>query len=101
MLGELALTPQDETRATVTKKTTKEDGLLDLASSPRTNYLKYLAYRGWPGTYFFDGGTPSTKSDLVLGKRVKITKASYINENFIVERVIPEGKREMNYSDFH
>ena len=30
-------------------------------------------------------------------KRMKITKASFKNGSFIIERVIPEGKNEMDY----
>jgi len=78
---------QDHTQATFTKKIHKEDGELDLASSDRKNYLKYLAYEGWPSTYFFKDGT-----------RYKITKASFQNGRFVVERVIPEGKREVGWS---
>lgn len=91
LAGEIIPTPQDEANVTITKKITKEDGLLDLTvpATARANYLKYLAYAGWPGIYFFDGA-----------RRVKITKASFANNQFIVERVIPEGKREMNYSEF-
>ena len=90
LTGSLALAVQDESQATVTKKIVKEDGELDLAAPARANYLKYLAYDGWPGTYFFDA----------KGKRVKITAASFKNGQFFIERVIPEGKREMNYIDF-
>lgn len=91
--GELTPRPQDHALATYTKKLAKEDGHIDLATSARENYLKYLAYEGWPGTYFFDppaGG----------GKRVKITAATYADGRFIVERVIPEGKREMGYEEY-
>ncbi len=88
LAGSPTLTPQDESKATFTKKTMKEDGALDLAAPARVNYLKYLAYAGWPGTYFFEDG-----------KRMKITKASFTNGKFIIERVIPEGKREMAYAD--
>lgn len=77
---------QNESLATITKKITKEDGELDTNAPARGNYLKYLAYDGWPGTYFFENG-----------KRMKITKASLVNGKFIVERVIPEGKRETAY----
>lgn len=90
--GEVAQTPQDEAHATVTKKIHKEDGLVDLSAPARTNYLKYLAYRGWPGMYFF--------ADPPAGGRVKITQAAFINGRFVIERVIPEGKREMAYADF-
>ncbi len=88
LAGTITPTPQNHADATITKKMKKEDGELDLSDSARTNYLKYLAYDGWPGTYFIQNG-----------KRVKITKASFKKDSFIIERVIPEGKRETDYLD--
>ena len=32
--------------------------------------------------------------------RVKIAEASYENNALNIERVVPEGKKEMNYEDF-
>lgn len=89
----ITLTPQDESLATFCKKLKKEDGLLGLNSDAMTNFNKYRAFADWPGTYFF------IEKD---GKkiRVKIKKAKYENDSFIIERVIPEGKKEINYSDF-
>ncbi len=89
MGGDTKIIVQDHTQATFTKKIHKEDGLLDLSNIGRKNFLKYLAYEGWPGTFFFHNG-----------KRVKITKAKLENDSFIIERVIPEGKKEMDYLEF-
>lgn len=85
--------PQDDARATFTKKITKEDGMIDLAGDPRTNYKKVRAFDEWPGTYFF------TERN---GKRirVRITDASLSNNVFTITRVVPEGKKEMSYADF-
>jgi len=84
--GTLSSMPQDDNRATFTKKIQKEDGEIDLTGDPRQNYLKYLAYQGWPGVYFFKNG-----------KRIKVTKATYENGKFVILRVVPEGKPEMEY----
>ncbi|MBU6323386.1 MAG: methionyl-tRNA formyltransferase [Patescibacteria group bacterium] len=92
--GTLAPVPQDETRATYCKKIRKEAGLLSLNAPDAENWAKYRAYATWPGTYFFAerGG-----KDL----RVKIAKASLSPAGaFVIERVVPEGKREMAYADF-
>jgi methionyl-tRNA formyltransferase len=84
---------QDETRATYCTKIKKEDGLIDLTGDAIHNYNKYRAYRGWPGVYFFvDRHGKNT--------RVKITKARYENDSFSIERVIPEGKKEIEYQEF-
>jgi methionyl-tRNA formyltransferase len=78
---------QDGAEATFCKKIKKEDGLLDLNGDAKENYNKYRAFAGWPGTYFFKDK-----------KRIKITKAKYENDSFIIERVIPEGKKEIDFS---
>ena len=81
--------PQDHTKATFTKKISKEDGLIQLSDDPYSNYLKFCAYDGWPGTYFFQNG-----------KRVKIADAKYESGAFAPLRVIPEGKKETGYQDY-
>lgn len=87
--GTLNAIPQEHDKATFTKKIKKEDGALDLSADPYQNYLKFCAYDGWPGTYFFKNDT-----------RIKITDATYENGVFTPLRVIPEGKKEMDYSVF-
>ena len=84
------ITPQEQnhSEATFTKKVTKEDGLIDLDDDPYQNLLKIRAYDGWPGTYFF-------KNE----KRIKVIDAEVKNGDLNILRVIPEGKKEMNYSE--
>lgn len=91
--GSHEATPQDDSQATFTKKMQKEDGLIDLAGNARENYLKTCAYEGWPGTYFM-------ARQGIKNIRVKIVSATYKNGAFTPVRVIPEGKREMDYADF-
>lgn len=85
--------PQDESHATYCTKIKKENGLLDINGNALENYNKYRAFFGWPGVYFF---TKKNGADI----RVKITKARYENNSFIIERVIPEGRKEVSYSEF-
>ncbi len=80
---------QNESEATYCKKIEKEDGLLDLNDDPYQNYLKIKALEGWPGTYFF-----------VDGKRVIVKEADFKDGKLEILKVIPEGKKEMPYSDF-
>ncbi len=87
--GKLIGTPQDEKLATHSGKIKKEDGLLDLDGDAITNYRKYRAYIEWPRTYFFDNG-----------KRIIIKKARLENNQFIIERVLPEGKKEISYQEY-
>lgn len=78
---------QDESKATYCSKIIKQDGLLNINGDPRKNYNKYRAYYGWPGTFFF-------KNE----KRIKITKARYENNKFIIEKIIPENKKEIDFN---
>ena len=79
---------QNESQMTHCGKTKKEDGLINpTTDNPQILWNKYRAYYGWPGLYFFDSNN----------KRVKITKARFENNKFIIERVIREGKPESNY----
>lgn len=92
--GTATFTPQHHALATKCGKMEKEDGLLNLADDAQKNWSKYRAYAEWPGTYFF-----VEKSGRKT--RVKIVKASRSpSGEFVIERVVPEGKREMNYADF-
>ena len=92
-LNGLQAFPQDHTRATFTKKISKDDGLLDLSADPIMNYKKIRAYDGWPGTYFF-----AKKHDKDI--RVKVTDARLEDGKLVITRVIPEGKNEMTHDDF-
>ncbi len=82
-------TPQDETKATYTKKIKKEDGLINLSDDPIKNFNKFKAYYVWPRTFFINES-----------KRIIITDATIENTLFIIKRVLPEGKKEVDYSIF-
>ncbi len=91
--GSLKPVEQDHTSATYTKKIEKADGLVDPASDPYTTFRKIQAYSEWPGTYFY---TKRKEKNV----RVIIKKAAWKDGNLEIERVIPEGKKEMSYADF-
>jgi methionyl-tRNA formyltransferase len=88
--GKIETKEQNHNEATFTKKVEKIDGLLDLQSDAYKNYLKYLAFEDWPRTYFIDQNK----------MRIIIKKAIYKDDNFEILRVIPEGKKEMDYKSF-
>ena len=97
--GEIEAKEQDHTAATFTKKITKEDGLIDLACLENTTptdqysaFRKIQAFHEWPQAYFF-----IEHGDKKL--RIKVTKASW-QDKLIIEKVIPEGSKEMSYNDF-
>jgi methionyl-tRNA formyltransferase len=87
--GEITPTPQDASRATRAYKIKKEDGQLDLGAPAEENWNKYRAYADSIGTYFIQNG-----------KRVKVTSAEFTRGEFRITRVIPEGKKEMEYAAF-
>jgi len=86
--GEISPVQQDASLATRAPKIKKEQGELNLNVDGVTNWNKYRAYADTIGTYFFKDG-----------KRTKVVKASFKNGLFTIERIIPEGKREMDYAD--
>jgi methionyl-tRNA formyltransferase len=88
--GKIEAKEQDHSQATYTKKITKEDGLMNLGAEGYENFLKWNAYKGWPGSYFF------TKAN----KRVVITDAEYSDGIFKIKKVVPEGKKEISWEDF-
>lgn len=92
--GEVEAHEQDHSSATYTKIIKKEDGLINLNGSPEENLRKVYAYSTWPGAYFFH-----TRKD---GKklRVVVKDARVEDGKFSPTRVVPEGKKEMDWQDF-
>jgi methionyl-tRNA formyltransferase len=84
---------QEHEYATCTQKITKADGELTLTDDAYKNFLKIQAYTPWPGTFFF-----AEKNDKRL--RIKITDATLENGALKILRVIPEGKKEVDYETF-
>ncbi len=84
---------QDHTKATLCAKLTKEDALIDLTGDPAMNYRKIFAYDIWPRAYCFVERHGKQM-------RVIITDAAIEEGRLILKKVIPEGKREMEYGEF-
>jgi methionyl-tRNA formyltransferase len=89
--GTAVFTPQDDAKATTCGKIAKEDGELHFPGDAKENWNKYRAYAESPGTYFYM---------MRSGKRfrVKIKTAEYKHGHFSPLRVVPEGKKETDYS---
>jgi methionyl-tRNA formyltransferase len=84
---------QNHEAATFCNKISKEDGHIDLSGDPLINIAKIRAYDAWPGTFFF----------MKHGEReirIRITEAHIESDKLVLDRVIPEGKKEMNHRDF-
>ncbi len=91
--GTLMPQKQEHEKALYTRKLTKEDGLLDLNDPPLINYRKIAAYKSWPRAYFF-----IYKDNKPL--RVVVTDAELIDGKLKIQKVIPEGRKEMRYDDW-
>ncbi len=82
--GGVEAIPQDHTQATYTKLIKKEDADIS-KDSPETAYRKILAYEVWPRARL---------GDLI------ITKAHLEEGALVIDRVLPPGKKDMNYKDY-
>lgn len=91
--NEITTKPQNHAHATFSKKISKQDAELDLTSDPTFNYRKIRAFDIWPRAFFTTerNGRPM---------RVIVTEAHFENNTLLLDRVIPDGKREMSYEDF-
>lgn len=92
--GTIAPQEQDHSQATYCVKLTKTDAAVSLSEDPYANLLKIRAYEGMPGSYMYFERN---------GKRIRtvITDAHLDTDgSLVIDRVIPEGKREMPYEDF-
>ena len=92
--GEMSGTAQNDKLATYTKLIKKEDGLLDLNKPVEENLKKVFAYSNWPLAYMFY----KNKNGKEL--RVIVKDAEIKDGKFSPKRVIPSGKREMDWQDF-
>ena len=90
---------QDEKLATYCKKIKKEDGLIDLKDNAILNYNKFRAYVLWPRTFFL--ARRSLGEGRFQTKRIIITDAVLENNRFVIKKVLPEGRREINWQDYN
>jgi methionyl-tRNA formyltransferase len=91
--GEIDAHEQNHDLATQCPAYEKADGLLDLADDPYKNLLKIKAFDTTVGTHaFFERG----------GKKIRvgILDAHLQRGSLVIDRVKPEGKREMAYEEF-
>lgn len=101
LAGEIDAHEQNHDLATYCEMFRKEDGLIDLGGDARKNLLKIRAFEGWPGTYsFFEKDGTSSASGQAKKIRIKILDAHLEGGALKIDRVVPEGKREMSYEEF-
>ncbi len=115
--GKITPQEQDHAKATYTKKITKDNGLIDFSIDELKNtgkistdrayliFRKIQAFHEWPHAYFFIekdalSAMPAHAGQAGIKIRVKIIDASFENNRLTINKVVPEGKKEMNYEDF-
>lgn len=91
--GEIKAEDQFHGGATFTKKFNKEELFISLSDNPEKNLRKIRAFSGNRGVYFH-----TTHNDKDI--RVIVTQASIKDGLLEIEKVKPEGKKEMSYADF-
>jgi methionyl-tRNA formyltransferase len=92
--GKIKPKEQDHSKATFTKILKKEDGLISWSKKPEEIERQIRAFNPWPGTFTF-----IKKDDKLI--RVKILEVEISSNNeLIIKKVQPEGKKEMPYEDF-
>ncbi|PJE74396.1 MAG: methionyl-tRNA formyltransferase [Candidatus Taylorbacteria bacterium CG10_big_fil_rev_8_21_14_0_10_41_48] len=91
---------QDHSKATTCSFLKKEDAEINLADDPYQNLLKIRGYEGWPGAFtFFERNLPGQTG----GKRIRVVITdAHIDTSgaLVIDKVIPEGKKEMLSADF-
>lgn len=92
--GEIKEAEQNEAQAKYIKMIRKEDGLIDLNDPAEKNLRKVLAYHRWPQAFFF------FKKKNGKEVRIVVREAEIKDGTFTPVKVIPEGKKEMPWTDF-
>lgn len=97
--GEIEAHEQNHDVATYCAKITKEDGLIDLNGDPYKNLLKIRAFDTTVGTHaFFERNGKKIRVGILDAHIDPSTKLGA--RKLIIDRVKPEGKKEMAYEDF-
>ncbi|MBI3495448.1 methionyl-tRNA formyltransferase [Candidatus Berkelbacteria bacterium] len=92
--GEVMPVEQDHSKATFTKKLTKEDGKLALTKPAAELARQVRAFWPWPGSFVWIEDQNGAK------KRLLIHQVHIIDDNFIPDLVQLEGKKVMNFAEF-
>ncbi len=87
--GEITPQKQDHSKATYTKKLTREDGRIDWSKPAVYIERQIRAYYPWPGAYTF-----------WKGKRVKILKAHVERGKLVIDKLQMEGKKPTTLREF-
>lgn len=87
--GEITEQEQNHSSATICQKIEKSQGEMNLSDDAERNLRKIRAFHEWPTAFFFDDS-----------KRIIVKEAHLENGELIIDKIIPEGKKEMTYKDY-
>jgi len=90
LTGDLLPENQNEEKSTYSKLFRKEDGVVDEKTDPPIVERKIRAFADWPKVFI-----------IINGKRLQLISSHFDPEGkLIIDRVKPEGKREMTYDEY-
>ena len=92
LAGKIQTQPQNHAEATFTKKLEKKDAEINFEESPEKNYRKILAYERYNPFFFYEKNNKQI--------RIIIKKAKLTDGELCLERVLPEGRKEMTWEEF-
>ncbi|MDD2935583.1 MAG: methionyl-tRNA formyltransferase [Candidatus Pacebacteria bacterium] len=90
--GKIKPKEQDHSKATYIDKINKEEALINFDDDPFWNYRKIQALQNYKPYFFTERNNKKI--------RVIIKEAKFEDGELVIMRVLPEGKKEMDYQDF-
>jgi len=90
--GKIKPQKQNHSEATYIDKIDKKEALIDFNDNPYWNYRKIKALQNYKPHFFIKKNEKNI--------RIIIKEAKFIDGELLITRVLPEGKKEMNYQDF-
>jgi methionyl-tRNA formyltransferase len=101
LAGTATYAEQDEAQASLSRMITKADGQLDLTKPASQLEREIRAFRGWPGSHMELLNTKVILTQVHLGEpQANELSIETGDGTLIIDRLIPEGKREMTGRDF-
>ncbi|MCK4386569.1 MAG: methionyl-tRNA formyltransferase [Candidatus Pacebacteria bacterium] len=97
--GKIKAREQNHRQATYCEKLKSDDGLINFNADPKLNFRKIRAFDKWPRAHFFKSPIKNKISNRASGKRIIIKKARLENDQLIIERILPEGEKEINLNN--
>lgn len=106
-LGNIEPQEQEHEYATYTRKFEKNEAEIDLSGNPIENFRKIQAFSTWPRAYFFADRNGKKNRVVITQAHLEHPRESALDprksaneRKLVIDKVIPEGKKEMRWADF-